>query len=139
NQFKTSSQVDTSNQVNMSNRIDTPTQVNTSRPDDALQVRPVHVETQDIRAAMRTGLTAQQLLPWLIGALGLAGIMVGLICKLAAPNRGARPERWRIESGSGRLRLQPYGGVRPRAGQIVPERSDPVSRSFMTRGMVEDV
>ena len=140
NQFKTSSQVETPNQLNASNRVDTPTQVKMSRPDDALLVRPVHAETQDMRAAMRTGLTAQQLLPWLIGALGLAGIMVGLICKLAAPNRGARPERWRIEeSGSGRLRLQPYGGVRPRAGQIVPERSDSVSRSFMTRGMVEDV
>jgi len=89
-----------------------------------------HVDT-----AMASAIKPQQMLPWLIGALGLAGVLVGLIYRFAASRRRSSADRWNIAADEGRIQLHPFGGVGaiPRLGQAIRDSSDSVGKLFSPR------
>jgi hypothetical protein len=102
------------------------------RPVRTELIRPVHTETVGANVILSAANVIpsasdgaiQQMLPWLIVALGLAGVIVGLIYRLAAPRRRSHADRWDNAIGVARVRQDPIGGVGQRPAKTVRDPPD---------------
>jgi len=95
--------------------------------DNAQLVSPVRTESAsgNVRSSMEPGLAMQQILPWLIGAMGLAGVIAGFICTHSTSRRQPRADH-RYTDGITRVTLRPSGELTTRPGPriVARDRSD---------------
>jgi hypothetical protein len=81
----------------------------------------------NVRASTTSADTAQQIMPWLIVVLGLAGVLVGLIYRLAAPRRRSGPAHRAGEIGAARPKPDLFWGTGPRPAKTIGDGSDATS------------
>src|SRR5207248_2289933 len=86
--------------------------------------------------------TAQQIVPWLVGAMGLAGVLAGFICSLSLSRSGRRSPADQYDPARGitRVTVRPLEmvPVGPRLSKVTRDRPEP-ARLRASAGAREEI